>query len=434
MLKIVSPQKLSNLKIYPTYLDPFSQLVTQPDLKTLKRRLYTDAIMNEHIIPSISHILRSNATTQLLLEEPAFLDEKIIVPFMSGQCSSIEEYINDRYKFEMDKEIYSKVGLSINELSYKKQLFSLPQTQQITEIDKLPIDMLIERKRCLLEEHAKMVIKFSIPEGKKVLNEGICRDYDLNTSPFKEDLLEYKEFNKDFISFLQDYLSKENRIDRALVLRLMEKRQVKEKHRALLLTILNADYYLGGVSQLDCTLGTEQSFWNIYKRKFESSVISMNQSVSVGEIKNRVFNKFLDVMNVSPNALDRLDIDGLLSVREDSATKAFRKQYNEIIEQKTKGIPFNSNIFEIKDLEKEVVETIKSEASKQSILLEKTEKTRKVLFYITVSASTLSFAFPHITIPAIIGEFAVVDPLLKMYEQNKCNLVVVSDKIRRLAI
>jgi len=433
MLKILSPKEVDNPKIYPTYLDPFSQYISQPDLKTLKRRLYVDAIMNEHIIPSISHILRSNTTTQLLLEEPELLEEKIIVPFM-GQCSSIEEYINEHYKFERDKEIYSKAGLLINEVSYKKQLFSFPQTLQITGIDKLPIDTLIERKRCLLEEHTKIVVRFSIPEGKKVLKEGILRDYDMSTSPFKEDLYEYQEFDKYLTSFLQDYLSKEDRIDRALVLRLMEKSQVKEKHRSLFLSILNADYYLGGVSQLDCALGTEKPLLNIYKRKFESGVIPVKQSISVEEVKNRVFNKFLDVMNVSVSTIDKLDIDGLLSIRKDRATKAFRNQYHKIIEEKTKGIPFSSNIFEFEDIEKEVVEAIESEASKQSLLLEKIEKTRKMLFYITIFGSTLTFAFPHLAIPGIIGEFAVIDPLLQVYEQNKCNLVVVSDRIRRLSI
>ena len=181
-------------------------------------------------------------------------------------------------------------------------------------------------------------------------------------------------------------------------------------------------------------LGVEQQFVNVYKKKFEKGIIPQEQSIQVAEVKNRVFNKFLDVMNVSANALDKLDIDGLLSVRKDRATKTFRNQYDEIIEQKTKGVPLSSNVFEIKDIEKEVVEAIESEASKQSLLLEKIEKTRKMLFYITISASTLSFAFPYITIPGVIGEIAIVDPLLQMYEQNKCNLVVVSDKIKRLAI
>lgn len=432
MIKIFPPKKLDNPKIYPTYLDPFSQVISQPDLKILRRRLYADAIMNEHIIPSISHILGSNATTQLFLEEPELLDEKIIVPFISQPYSSIEGYINGHQdNFERDKEIYSKAGLSINENSYKKQLFLVSQAQGV--IDELPIDKLIELKRCLLEEHTKIATTFSPSEGKLLLKEGIFRDYDLNASPFKEDLSKYQEFNKDFISFLQDYLSKEDRIDRALVLRLLEKSQVKEKHRALFLSILNADYYIGGVSQLDCALGTEHPFMNIYKRKFENGIIPMKQSISVGEVKNRVFNKFLDVMNVSTNALDKLDIDGLLSIRKDRATKTFRNQYNELIEQKTRGFPL-SNIFEITDIEKEVVEAIESEASKQSSLLGKIENTRKMLFYITISASTLSFAFPYITIPGILGEFAVIDPLLQRYEQNKCNFIVVSDKIRRLSI
>ena len=94
MIKIFPSQKLDNPKIYPTYLDPFSQVISQPDLKILRRRLYADAIMDEHIIPSISHILGSNATTQRFLEEPEPLDEKIIVPFISQPYSSIEGYIN----------------------------------------------------------------------------------------------------------------------------------------------------------------------------------------------------------------------------------------------------------------------------------------------------------------------------------------------------
>lgn len=150
MIKIFPPKKLDNPKIYPTYLDPFSQVISQPDLKILRRRLYADAIMNEHIIPSISHILGSNATTQLFLEEPELLDEKIIVPSISQPYSSIEGYINGHQdNFERDKEIYSKAGLSINENSYKKQLFLVSQAQGV--IDELPIDKLIELKRCLLE-------------------------------------------------------------------------------------------------------------------------------------------------------------------------------------------------------------------------------------------------------------------------------------------
>ncbi|MCW3134338.1 MAG: hypothetical protein N2V78_08440 [Methanophagales archaeon] len=47
MIKIFPSQKLDNPKIYPTYLDPFSQVISQPDLKILRRRLYADAIMNE---------------------------------------------------------------------------------------------------------------------------------------------------------------------------------------------------------------------------------------------------------------------------------------------------------------------------------------------------------------------------------------------------
>ena len=105
-VKIIWSKDLVNPKIYPAYLDPFSQIIGKPNVAQLKRRLYVDAILNEHIIPSISHILGSNATMQLLLDEPELLEKNIIVPFISHPNDSIEGYID---KASMNPDSHPKL-------------------------------------------------------------------------------------------------------------------------------------------------------------------------------------------------------------------------------------------------------------------------------------------------------------------------------------
>jgi hypothetical protein len=145
-VKILSPKDLGYLRVYPAYLDPFSQLITQPSLQTLRRKLYADAIMNEHIIPSLSHILGSNATTQLILNEPELLDEKIIVPFISQPYTSVDKYVDGHlYDFEKDKKVYGDLGISLNMKSYKFHFFKIYPARQ--SIDQKPIDELIKLKR-----------------------------------------------------------------------------------------------------------------------------------------------------------------------------------------------------------------------------------------------------------------------------------------------
>jgi|YelNatPaOPRAMG01_1025707.scaffolds.fasta_scaffold76981_1 hypothetical protein len=400
--------------------------------------------MNEHIIPSLSHILGSNATTQLILNDPELLDEKIVVPFISQPYTSVDEYVDGHvYDFEKDKKVYGDLGVSLNKESYKFQLFEIYPARQ--SIDQKPIDELIKLKRDFLANHIKVATTYDPRNTEAVVfQQGLLRDYNPRTSPFKEELIKYQKFAESLAQILQDYFSQRQGIDRFLVLKLIEKNVREKQHRSVFFKILMSDYYLGGSSQLDSMLSVERPFVDIYKKKFEGSVLPLYSSVQTSEIKGRVFTKFLDVMNIKVDVLDRLDIDGLLSVRKDRATKKFRERYQRIVEQKTKGIPLSSDVCDVEDIEKEVVEAIESEASEQKPLLDKLEITKKTISAVSYSsllvslfASTFSF-IPYITIPAavagIVGKIKIVDPLLTRYEENKCNFILVSEKIRKKAI
>jgi hypothetical protein len=438
MVKILSPESLGNLKIYPTHFDPFNQLITQPDLLTLRRRLYADAIMNEYIILSLSHILGSNLTTQLLLNEQQLLDDGIIVPFISQPYSSVEEYIDSHVgNFERNRKVYEKFGLFINEESYKRQIFKVFLSGQ--PIDEKSLDELITLKRDFLANHIKVATTYHPRATENVVfQQGILSDFNPRTSPFKRKLIRYHEFAKNFSSFLYDYFSQMESIDRSLALKLIEKNVGNKKYRNLFFKILLLDYYLGGCSQLDALLGIQQQFVEIYKKKFERGIVPVQKTILMGEIKGRVFNKFLDVMNIRADILDKLDIDGLLSVRKDRTTEKFRTRYHEIIKQRINGI--DASISEIGNMEREVAEAIESEASKQLSLYEKFEYSIRALkfashtiFGISLFASAFSFSLGLYPTIAGIG-FRIMDPLLKRYEQNKCNFILLSEKIRKAAI
>lgn len=442
MLNIIPAPDLEGLNVYPAYLDPFSQMIAKPDISALRRRLYLDAIINEHIIPSISHIIGSNATTKLLLDEPGLLEEKIITPFISQPYCSPEGYIEGHLNsFDIYEKIYNRFDMHLNKEIYKRKLFTAYPAND--PIDKTPIDELINLKKDLLA-HTKLATTYSSLAAKDVLKDSIIRDFDQRMSPFTHELSRCPEFNNDLEPLLSNFLFHENRINRAFILKLIEKSNIKGADHDLFLSILNSNYYLAGISQLNCPLGSnlDQEFINVCRRKFECHNAGMKQSVIKGEIKNRVFDKFLDIMNIKPHSLDGLDLDGLIEIRNDSATRSFRKQYNLIIDQKIKGYSSQDNIFNIKDMEMEVIEAIKGETRRQFIKRNKIKKIKDGLWGISAIAFgsfIANYIDPGLNIP-IAFDFAsgvagfMGDPILNIYEQKKCNFIILSEKVRTSGI
>lgn len=426
-MRIVQPKDLKDLKSYAAYLDPFDQRVTQPDLTTLRRRLYADVIMNDHVITSVAHILQSNATTQLFLEEPELLDEEIVVPFIGHPFSSMDERIDGFLEAtEKEKEFYAELGVFTNNDDYYMRCLS--RYPSGCSIDLLRPQDLIEKKKELLLEHTKVATTISPSKSQEVLRETIQKDFDIQVSPFKDDFKDLKEIYEFINSILYSGSAKKYYLNRDVISILLNRKEISEKQKNFVFKVLNANYYIAGISELDCTLSTSQPFVNIYKKKFEGGIFSKTKRIFDTEI---IFDTYLDAMAIQKAVLDKLDIGNLLAIRKDKATKNYREKINEIVIKISGGKPFDDTLSDIKDLGLEIEEAIRSEASKQTHWSDRISKLESGS---TISLSVLALLNFYTIYSLLLGGAAILDPLLCSWiKENKCNFVVVADKITNRA-
>lgn len=404
-----------------------------------------DSILYDHLIPSVSHILGSDLTTELFYEEPGFFEEKIVIPFISKNSTS--EYLNTRKnRVLVAKKFCKNLGIPLTEKSLMEYYFSLYPVKEKKDINS------IIRDKANLLDNINEFVTYEIPLAAEILKKELEIDLNPQVSPFRNLLIGHEDIVGLLRSLIQEWLSK-YKFDREIILIILQ-HKANQECRNLLLKIINADYYIGGASQKLGVLRVENHYAKLYSEKITPFIyIFPKDNVIANSFEETIFRTIFEGLRISADVLDSLSFDSLLSLRSDKLTKKFRKKLWELLKN-LRSFNFDreeiESCQELDEMTHELREAILSEISKEVKILREYERHKHYINAASLIYFPISYLIsqigqvdhPILKIFEISGKISLFSPILtkvspiltKVFLEDKCNFVLFAEKVRSYTV
>lgn len=400
----VSPSRLKSPKVYFTETDPL--LLTFVSPHELSEKLKLLCILNDNVVIAASHLLESDMLLELLFVQgnanllPLF-QKGIILPALRDECESFAELVKIKRNSPEPEVLRNKYTLE---------------------------------KGSMLDDNVSRFVEWSAPATSEEFRESAIQV--INSPSFRKKLAVRKEIVDELII----RLSKGTPFSRHIVEEAI-KVLPEGKRRERVRNSINVSYYLSGAHAVQCPpvvcsnelYGFHDKFQIAYSRTQDHlNIVSYNQL--------DLFKQYLKDFAVDESALDGLDADAILQIRDERITAKFREAYSDVISRAMKGESDNvatDRYYETKDsLLKLIDDVAKEKMSRRQIQMRRTRRvirTASISSLITSLLSLLSVAASALTVPTSVAGFALwfVDPLVaKFYKNRGSEFALFADRIR----
>jgi hypothetical protein len=282
-------------------------------------------------------------------------------------------------------------------------------------------------------------LEYKISDTWNIAYKSLINDFDYYNSPFRKAVRNLEEFKK--LREITEFVLSENRtLIRPLLTRFIN--QLTTNNQQLYLGIINLAYYLGVVAAMPSfKLYCRKPYLYLINRKMSHDAPLLKQAGAQFFTKT-AFNYFLKSYGLNLEELASLDIDSLREIRKSKVTIKFKTNLLKLINNWAEKKISEDDIQDIKKLELDLAETIRSKLAQERKLLDnlkRTKVTRENLSITGTIISGVSSLFPllqtnyetGIISIATSGALLASGPIFNILIRNKSNFITFGELLKK---
>lgn len=155
---------------YLSYFDPYVQRALGITPLAARRRFFIDCLVSDHVVTSLSHILGSWTTFELIRDAAPLLQMGVVLPY-ARQYTSTGAIINDRtMRFDADARIYASYGKNLTMTDYLHQTFN-----EVPAPGCLSMEAIAEQKQSFLDNNVRHIVNGAPNNGMAVFKAGLLK-------------------------------------------------------------------------------------------------------------------------------------------------------------------------------------------------------------------------------------------------------------------
>ncbi len=419
--------------VYPTYLDPLTQNIFI-DVKKYELLTYlkTQCLFFDVVSPSVSHILFSSKTYEVIKEVVELLEYGVIRPQIPEHISNISEYVDWRIN-PKEYNLFKKYGIDFGKRSYLS--FYLNMENYPPRIYSNPTDLLRERIRTL-EIHTRYFWRYKQDVATNLAYENLLLDLDPHKSKFKDQFKDPHEISN-LKTIINQVISETGKLNRPLLVLLINRSFPSDKY--ILKKLVNANYFMCGSAVMEHMLGDSYTYLPILIIKAEDLKFDRSELT----ISDQVFTNLIRRLSINQSIIINLTIDDILDLRKWVKKTGIYKDIWNIIDRFYKGEINNSEELsrinhKIIEIQKQINEEIESVIETQKKMDQKIKRFSKIAskskHFVTFVGTSLTYLGINEGILAIAASQLidlVKNPIINFIRQKKANFIVFAEKLAR---
>lgn len=308
---------------YLSCFDPYVQRAFHLSYRFVRRRFLIECLMNDRLFTSLSHILASALSFNIIVENKILLENEVVIPY-ARQYHSVSEVVRDRLsRYDTDSELYRKWRLPISMQSYMQQIFNEIPALDVTDVKKIA-----EQKEEFLDSSLGCVVSHPPSPGMDTFKMGVLQDLKDYYGTVKAKTR--KKLTRRLINFIDQTVS--DRMNRNMYFTIFEKYKFPKEERKQLLDIIIFNYYIGYLSNLKWKPNLNPPFLD------STNEIRLNKlshpgkkAVILGRTSAHAFEEFIQVSSIPVNFIESLTANDILELRNCSHLKSFRYYVKKLI-------------------------------------------------------------------------------------------------------
>lgn len=315
---IQSELQLTGQGSYLACFDPYVQSVLGLTPTFVRRRFVLECLLSDRVFTSVSHVLGSWISFDILQEFRLLLDAEIILLY-SREYNSIQGVVADRLaRFPTEERLYQGWGLALTMSDYRDQLFNACPGPRGQDIEKIA-----DAKLALLQQSLRSVVSHSPMAGMTTYKNELVRDLRAlaGTMPRRRS----RRFVGRLTAFIEDTVT--DRLNRHLYAEIVRASPLSDAERRAVLNVNVTNYCVGYLSNLNWKPSTDAPFLvERLRRSPTSKPRPARSAAALGFAQSEALRTLIEGCALQADLLDSLNAEDIIELRTNVHLQRFREE------------------------------------------------------------------------------------------------------------